>query len=352
MSKILIVGDVHATPQELDDCVALSALIHKTAAEEKCDLVIYLGDQHNTHDVVNTRVIDFWKDHFQYLLDKGISVLALVGNHDQLTPTIRSPHAMVSYKDQGSTSAMIAVVDKVTCGFVASNAPESTKLINYLAVPYYADPEEFVTVVTEAKKLHPEVDVLFCHQTFVGAEQGLGFYSKDSVDPNDIPFKLIISGHIHKPMKIGKVWYPGAPRWRTLTDAEVEKRAIWLWEPGSSPKPIFTNEVCTRIFKLEDSEGNPVDDKVAKLNLKTSDLRITVSGTSDYISKRIPELRVKYGARCQGLPIKGRLIRISESEGVDKAFYKFGEGFVPPNGTDKDFLLKEANGRLRATIGA
>jgi len=225
-------------------------------------------------------------------------------------------------------------------------------LVNYVAVPYYSDPVEFVREVTEAKKTQTEADVLFCHQTFSGFEQGTGFYSKDSVDPNDVPFKLVISGHIHKPMKIGKVWYPGSPRWRTLTDAEVEKRAIWLWEPGSSPKPIFTNEACTRIFKLEDSEDNPVDEKVSKLNLKKSDLRITVSGTSDYISKRIPELRVKYGARCQGLPIKGRLIKISESEGIDKAFYKFGESFVPPNGTNKEFLLKEAHGRFQNSIGA
>jgi DNA repair exonuclease SbcCD nuclease subunit len=327
--KYLIVGDVHATPRELPDCVALWELVMRTADSQKCDCIILLGDQHDTHDIVNTRVIDFWRDAFYQCAADQIKVVALVGNHDQCTPTIRDPHAMLSYYGLDWVGHHPYICDGIS------------------ALAYYYNPKEFIDAAINVKDLDPKNEVLFCHQTFVGAEEGLGFKSPDSVDPASVPFKIIISGHIHKPMKIGKVWYPGSPRWRNITDAEVDKRAIWVWEPGNNPIPVLTNDICTRIIKLDDSVENPVDDKLVGLNLDKCDLRVSVFGNIDYITNRITELKTKYNAKCRGVPTRNRLAKVSESEGVDKAFKRFSNNFTPPNGTDKELLLKTVHGRLQ-----
>jgi hypothetical protein len=147
-------------------------------------------------------------------------------------------------------------------------------------------------------------------------------------------------------MRFGKVWYIGAPRWRTLTDAEVETRNIYILESGKAPVAIPTNTHCTRIFRLEDSEVAPVKIDMTQEQLKLADLRITINGTQDYISKRMVELKAQYNAKCRGVPVRGRLAKASESEGIDNAFKRFAQAFTPPNGTDREQLLKEAYGRF------
>ena len=330
MPKTLIVGDVHATPQEIPDCEALLKLIFDSIKNYKCDSVIFLGDQFNTHDILNSRVVDFWTKAINDLSDL-IRSYFLIGNHDQLTPTIRNPHSMVSFY-----SAPTDICD----------SPRGYPELNACCMPYYVNPLEFIEAANKLKEANPTIDTLYCHQTFSGADEGKGFYSKESVEPTAIPFKRIISGHIHKPMQLGKVFYPGAPRWRNLTDAEVAVRNIFVWEQGKIPNAIPTNTHCVRIYRVEDSEEVPFKASFTAEDLIRADIRVTITGTQEYISKRILELRSKYNAKCRGVPTRQKLIKTSESEGIDKAFSKFGSYFTPPNGSEKDLLLKEVSGRL------
>jgi DNA repair exonuclease SbcCD nuclease subunit len=326
--KTVVVGDVHAVPQELLDCEALWRLVMETVKKYDVDQVLLLGDQFNTHDIVNTRVIDFWMNSIKTMGVGGPEVIALVGNHDQLTPTIRHPHAMVPYQD------VCVVVDR------------PMRILNSCYMPYYANPVEFVESAVKLHCNNSDVDTLFCHQTFSGADQALGFYSKDAVEPSAVPFKRILSGHIHKPMRFGKVWYVGASRWRTLTDAETETRNIYVLESGKAPIAIPTNTHCIRIYKFEDSEDAPAQIDLTPEQLKLADLRITINGTSDYIAKRMTELKAQYNAKCRGVPVRGRLAKASESEGIDNAFQRFAKAFSAPNGTSQEQLIKEVHARF------
>jgi DNA repair exonuclease SbcCD nuclease subunit len=163
VSKCLVIGDVHAVPQELPDCEALWRLVVETAEKYRVDSILLLGDLHNTHDILNTRVIDFWLSSFSTYASNGIPISLLVGNHDQLTPTIRNPHSLQAYEN------LCEVVDK-PCKI------EST--YEACAMPYYANPVEFIEDAVKLKAEYPDVDTLFCHQTFSGADQALGFYSQ------------------------------------------------------------------------------------------------------------------------------------------------------------------------------
>ena len=335
MAKTLVIGDVHATPQEIGDCEALWSLVIETTCKYKCDEVVLLGDQTHTHDILNTRVIDFWMNAFKELAacrwvknDVGPLITVIVGNHDQVSPSIRDPHSMISFKH------LVTVVDK----------PMRVGAACYM--PYYYNPIEFIEEAVKLKEGNPNVDTLFCHQTFCGASDGLGFYLKDSVEPSAVPFKSIIVGHIHKPMHLGKVWYVGSPRWRTLTDAETEARHIYVLEDGKEPIAIPTNTHCIKIYKYEDSEKEPLSINLSQEELALADLRITINGTSDYIAHRMTELKAKYNAKCRGVPIRGKLAKASESEGIQNAFLRFSKAFTPPNGTNQVYLYKEAYGRL------
>jgi hypothetical protein len=110
-----------------------------------------------------------------------------------------------------------------------------------LFVPYVHDPAEFVQICQQ----YPEAKTVVCHQTFAGSYFENGFLTPDGVEPNLLPQEQVISGHVHSPQRIGKVWYPGAPRWRTVSDANTERASGWSstawtavsWGPSLSRPP-------------------------------------------------------------------------------------------------------------------
>ena len=129
-------------------------------------------------------------------------------------------------------------------------------------------------------------NTVVCHQTFAGSDYGNGFYAKDGINPDLIPQKKIIGGHIHSGQEFGKVFYVGSPRWRTLTDANQD-RAIWLIEfdgEGNllNKTPFSTNGVCRRVFAATLTPDNP---QIPDMQVKDR-YRITVKGPVDFVEAK------------------------------------------------------------------
>jgi DNA repair exonuclease SbcCD nuclease subunit len=327
--KLLIVGDCHAVSSELDDCKALIDLCVETVQGYDIPHVVFLGDQHHNHSILDSRCLDFWTDVFT---NKFRRVTALVGNHDGVSPTSIVPHSMIAHK--GIKNVDIVDEPTVVTGIGGSKI--------FCAMPYYYDPVEFVLAATKLKEANPDIDLLFCHQTFAGANNGQGFYDKDGVDLDDVPFAKIVSGHIHNSMKIGKVWYPGSPRYKTLTDALVKDKSIYILD-GKKVKAISTSTHCIKILRFNDKPDQPLE-LDTEPNAKT-DIRIDIYGTPERIQERILLFKAKYNARCRGFPITERKTRVSESDGINVAFGKFAANFAPPNGTATAELLRIINER-------
>lgn len=328
----LIIGDPHATPQELEDMEALRSLVLENTKDFTVDLTIVLGDLYNTHSVVNTPTINFWN---RFIPELKSSVL-LVGNHDSFSPTVQNPHALIIHKENRNCW----VIDEPTTINVQG-------LDGVAFMPYYYKPEEFLQKATELRE-KTKAKTLICHQTFDGAKLQEGFYAKDGVNPVAVPFENIISGHIHTPMKFGKVWYPGAPRWRTLSDANQD-RFIYVVEFKNNGdykvlKSIPTTGVCKRINRYIDSEEAPA---VIENNISNCDIRVDIYGSQEYISQRMLELKASYNARCRSFPTKKKKTQISEADGIGVSFSKFSGSFVPPNGTDKNTLLEAVSERMK-----
>lgn len=336
----LVIGDVHVTPNELDDCEALFGLIEETIKEEQPSQITFMGDLYHNHSIVDVRCIEFWKRWLDRLgkiggLDK--KYFLLVGNHDQVSPTYGYPHALLShYRD------FHIVVDKPVVG---------NDGLAYL--PYYHDPKEFIVKAQGLAASDPKVHTLFCHQTIIGAKFETGFYVKDAVDIGALPFKHIISGHIHTPQTVGnKVLYVGSPRWRILSDAGAN-RYLWIFECTEErtelKKKIPTGTVCRRIYRYIDSEKERAIIAVPEALRHLADIRVDVYGSSDYIAKRTIELKAICGAKCRGFPERTKLSQVSDIEGIPIAFDRFSSKFESPNKTPLELLRTTVQERLMAT---
>ncbi len=338
-AKVLVVGDLHATPDELGDCRNLIDLILKVCRQEEVTEVWWTGDQHHTHAVLRVEVLHWFKVAFKALKAEGINSVCLVGNHDQANPGSKA-HAMMAYQyDPG-----VKVIDVPTVHR------------GVLMVPYMHTQEEFVEACgkfvqgTEWRDQDNEAHywgprTVFCHQTFDGSTYENGFLASDGFDPNLVPQELIISGHIHTGQEFGKVWYVGAPRWRSLSDANVE-RSIWLLEFDGGKltdrRPFSTGDTCRQIKHLDDTPDSPV---VLPLD-PAHQWRIDIRGPADWCQSRKLQLKAA-GARIRTFPTQvSSAGKVRESEGIEKAFKAFLGVFQSKHGTPLEALELMAKERL------
>lgn len=253
--KILRVSDPHVTVRNIEECEKLFEFVYNQAKEHKVDHIELLGDLTHTHAVIRAEVQDFWIRTFNLLAEWP--VLVLVGNHDMILG--ESKYAGITsldvFKDENKDTLNII------------NLPQIINNIAY--IPYMSDHAKFLRVAQDLYNLGA-TKLLVAHQTFTGATYENGFYAEDGIDPSLVPQNEIISGHIHKQQQIGKCFYPGTPKWDTMSDANEDK-GVWIFEhneDGSvkSKQFISTKDVVTPIVKITMNEGDaePILDDKAK----------------------------------------------------------------------------------------
>ncbi len=324
LDRPLIVGDVHATPDELTDCQALMTFVEKTAVESAASHIILLGDNYHTHNLIRVEVMAFWREVFARLKARGIPVYALVGNHDYAGEG-QLIHAMMAHEH------VVTVVDRPT---VVGPA---------LCLPYYADREAFVRDANDTDR-----KILVCHQTFEGSKYENGFFASDGVSPNLLSHKLVISGHIHTPQGFKvpngpEVTYIGAPRWRTASDANID-RAIVLYDFAGDAvaTPFDTGTICRQIRMITDTPKFPV---ALPLDPR-AEWRIDIHGPANWVEARKAELSGP-GVRVRTFPTKSNHGPVRESEGISVAFRGYLRKFQPKFGTPTARLEEMSQERLR-----
>lgn len=322
--KCLFVGDPHATPDSLDDCENLLGLTETVAREHRPEQIVLLGDLYHTHAVMRVEVLNFWLDALRRLVDvSGWGVKVLKGNHDGPVNDDYGPHALLAHESQES----VEVVD----------TPREEMGILYM--PYFYDSRAFLKRVHQ----YPDTKTLVCHQTFLGAKYENNTPIYDGININDVPQELIISGHIHSPQKVDKLWYVGAPRWRTAADANV-KRAIWLvtFDDGKmvDAQEFDTGQVCSRIIALEDRETDPIRGWVGDAKDR---LLVDIYGSTKFIRER---KGLYPNARVRTFKTEEKTIRVRESEGIGKALQSFTDQFEPQHGTERQVLAGMVKDRI------
>jgi hypothetical protein len=313
----LVVSDLHATPDELGDVGALMGLIVSSIEQERPKRLVFLGDLHHTFAVTNVKVMGFYREWFK-TLSRMCDVVAIVGNHDMPGTGAQTPHALLAYED------LIMIVDRPV-------------VFDYtLYLPYYADPNLFHGAVEQAAGF----EKIYCHQEFNGAMYDNGFFAPHGADPSlmDVP---TISGHIHTPQKLGQVWYPGAPRWRTTSDANIDRSIYRINTQGKATGQIDTGGTCKRIWSTKIIEGG--EDVVAPPYNDRDQFRFHVEGTASYVQITSDDIRKNYKNPRISSVIKDKRIRVRESDGIDVAFKKYATNFKAKNATPPALLMEKAS---------
>ena len=301
--ELILVGDMHATPAELPECERHLPLWRQVRSERPQARFVFLGDQTDKNDTLSVRVMEFWR-----AVGTEFSPIFVVGNHDQV------------YAGSAENSMN-------ACRDVATVVSGSWRLNQILFVAYCRDSDQFFSRCEGG-------GTLICHQDLAGASYDNGRRSISSTVP-PATFLQVVSGHLHVPQEFGRIWYPGAPRWRGLRDASVERRAIW-WakfsESGSiaERQPYWVDAVADRVKVVRDVEG----EAAPQVDAHTV---VDVVGSHQYVERRRRELQA-VGARVRGLPVAATPPKVRESDGLRESISAHLEHFRPPNGTSREWL--------------
>lgn len=266
---MLIVGDPHIKPDNLLESEKLLQFIKVKTIENSVKTVVFLGDLFHTHRLIRMEVERFW---IKWATEIGeiAKVILIVGNHDQ--PGDDQNEQLMSALDVLKDIKNVIVVDK----------PMEIDGISYF--PHTASDFKFKEWADKAL-----TDLLFCHQSFDGSQYENGFYAKDSLPLDSISkFKKVICGHIHKSQELGNLWFPGTPKWDSLSDANEDK-GIWLFNPKNLEKLFFSTEnICSKIISIELKENDEIP--LISNNSKTY---IKLIGSSNWIAKTAKTLKGK-----------------------------------------------------------
>lgn len=322
--KMLWVGDPHVTPDELADCQSLLDYVYQVALDQKADVVFFAGDLHHTHSVVRLEVSDFWRRNLKRLA-QICQVKLLVGNHDQPNDLEKKFHALEQYKD------------------VAQVIDHPTMEEGVLYMPYVRTQEEASNIFQQ----FASAKTVLCHQSFSGATYENGFTVEHGFEP---PQLSVVSGHIHKTQKIGNVWYPGAPRWRTISDASTPTRAIQMLEFDSTgalvaSTPFKTNEVCQSMLEIVETENQtePLFQE-GFVGPKTTPV-VTLTGSRVWVESR-RAFWSQYGAKISTQYTDVQIFSTPESIGPLRGMLNYCAGATPKFGTDKELLKAMINERF------
>lgn len=224
-------GDPHAQLSNLDDLDKVIGLLLDEAKKHDVKTLVIAGDLFHTHGVLRLEVVNFWQNNLELMSNYFTDIIALVGNHDMTGD--RQKEGKMSALDVLKTKNLTVVSSPKTIGGLA-------------LIPYMSDHEKFI----ESCNNLPDSEFLICHQTFDGSMFENGFYAPSGIDQSKITkHKKILSGHIHKTQEIGRVFYPGTPKWDSASDANEDK-GIWVFK---GEKRIFcsSSSVIEPLRKIE-----------------------------------------------------------------------------------------------------
>jgi hypothetical protein len=321
--RYLFVGDIHAVPEELEDCANLRKLVEFITFAEQVDVVVLLGDNYHTHNVIRAEVMNFYREWFKHWRKTyQAKMLSLVGNHD-FAGEGQQIHSMQIHEDQ------IKVIAE----------PEAFAGVLYM--PYFSDREKFVEVANR----FPTAQTLVCHQTFIGSRYENGLPALDGIDVKRIPQKNIISGHLHTPQSFDNVTYIGAPRWRTLSDANVS-RSLWVYDidvHGNVNKsfPVNTGESCQQIRYVLITPDDPFEGEMDPKH----DWRVDIRGPSLFVAVQ-KKLWTQPGVKVRTFLTDKPISKVRESEGIGTALRKYLKDYQPQHGTPREVLEEMVKERL------
>ena len=263
VKKILVVGDPHLKINAVKEAENFINKLLAVIQQDRFQEIVILGDLFDTFAVIRSEIMALWSNFFKE--SASISKITLiVGNHDMAGEN-GGPHSLEPFKNFMN----IQVIDKPVFDGVAY----------YL--PFYRDNNKFI----EECRGIPHNSILFCHQSFNGAQFENGFYDPNGVQPEAVShLSGVISGHIHKNQKLNNIWYPGTPYQMSFSDSGEIKGIYEIELTVSGYNVIRQIDINTAYFFVLEansiSELIEIVDQAVKLDLDfpNSSFKMKASG--------------------------------------------------------------------------
>ena len=326
--KILYLGDPHAQVSNLHEVTRLTDFVLDTAAEKGVAAICIVGDLFHNHAVIRLEVLDFWTRFFKKAAERKIKIIAMAGNHDKPGSTDKDHMTAISVFKYWRTE-FVTVVD----------TPTTISELGIDFMPYFRNESDLLEAMRQAHGKTGNKCVV-AHQTFTGAQYENGFYDKDAIDPAEVPYQQVVSGHIHMAQAIDKVLYVGTPKWDTMSDANqhkgfsiLEHGKDGLYDPEKSER-VSTAGVCTPIktfVVLEECK-----DEVPKMD-KNDRNHVTLVGSSDWIKKM--KKKIGDGARIKVKPTDSLSSKVKDEVALSN-IDEFLRSFETLNQVDKKRVIE------------
>lgn len=284
--KIMIYGDVHwceyssivrgmgiKYSQRLENLIRSVSWVERTAAENKCSLIVMLGDFFDK-SVLTAQEISALND----IEWSDIKKIFITGNHE------------IGRADR--TFSTIDLFESFPNSEVISQSVEMTiEDKKCLFLPYYLEKDR--------PKLTGHYDIIFSHNDLLGLQMGQ-FVSKEGFDINEIDkcCKYFFNGHIHNGMFVGKniINLGNLSGQNFSEDALTYSHNVCILDTQTDELKFIENPYAFNFYKLGliDSVDQLLDLKLKDnaavsitINQNNDDLKSFIENFKNIVSKRI-----------------------------------------------------------------
>lgn len=181
---------------------------------------LFLGDLFQNEKVITNKLLAYTLPHFKKLWGKkGFKTYAITGNHDQ------SEQNTLEHESPSYVKTLSEIFPGLTC--MDFKSEEIAKDIWIHGVPYLTHDIGLLTAIKRFK-LKKGKNILMLHTTIPGTQDTNGRVIETDTISSKImkalkEFDLVVTGHIHKPMEIGKnILQVGATNQQRKTDKDCD----------------------------------------------------------------------------------------------------------------------------------
>lgn len=216
-----------------------------TLEENNIDTVIHLGDIFDSRKAIDYWSLDWSKRvFFNPLIDRGIELHMLVGNHDAF------------YKNTLSINAPALNLSEYE-NITVYNAPHTINVYgkNIFMIPWVC--EENAQEFIDKRDLSP-AKIAMGHLQIAGFYANENYQCMDGLDMQLFSkFDQVFSGHFHKKSTSGNITYLGNP-YQMYWNDEGNQRGFHLYDLDTNELEFIPNK-RNMFYKLNYKEGNAVD---------------------------------------------------------------------------------------------
>ena len=297
--SFLVIGDLHFKSTNSKTTNLLHSEILRIIRERNPSIVVILGDVLNDHEKINLFAFHRLEKFFHDLIEIGIELFVLKGNHD--APSNKSyltdDHVLNPFKKWINTH----IID--TCQIFKRAG------IKFCCIPFVPD-GMVLQALKDCQIEDKDINVFFSHSEYIGCK--INKISGGKCDAWPIDYPLNISGHIHdKEIVQSNLIYVGMPYQLSFSESSDKVIHLLSFQEGllnlepislNIPKKIYVTINYTELYSFIVPEGEikikiigPIQEvkkflATPEMKLKYQDVKIVYTDTS--VIKIIPKERI------------------------------------------------------------